>query len=113
MFQLLQSRDRKVCYNMSITATLNDIIVTKTGDTSDESKAKSIGTNSALLVQGNVIANVSSADIVAEGSCANGVFAYGENIEVTEDCVITPFSTSSYCSPMTRSSALTCLYLLG
>ena len=61
----------------SITATLSNITVTKTGDSDGGDSTSFYGTNSAILASTGATLNIKNAKITTNATGANGVFSYG------------------------------------
>ena len=61
----------------SITATLSNITVTKTGDSDGGDSTSFYGTNSAILTSTGATLNIKNAKITTNATGANGVFSYG------------------------------------
>lgn len=63
-------------------ATLNDITLTKSGDTTNNENSDFYGINAALLVQKDSTATIKGATINTSAKGANAVFASGENAKI-------------------------------
>ena len=61
----------------SATATLNNIVVDKTGSSDGGDATSFYGTNSAILAKDKAILNIENATITTNATGANGVFSYG------------------------------------
>ena len=61
----------------TITATLSNITVTKTGDSDGGDSTSFYGTNSAILASTGATLNIKNAKITTNATGANGVFSYG------------------------------------
>ncbi|MBQ6414526.1 hypothetical protein IJI28_02810 [Candidatus Saccharibacteria bacterium] len=61
----------------TITATLSNITVTKTGDSDGGDSTSFYGTNSAILASTGATLNIKNAQITTNATGANGVFSYG------------------------------------
>ena len=65
--------------NTADTVTLNDITVTKTGDSDGGDNCNFYGLNAALLVMGGSTTAITGGKVETSASGANGVFCYGGN----------------------------------
>ena len=65
--------------NTTEAVSLNNISVTKTGDSNGGDNCNFYGLNAALLVMGGSTTTISGATITSDASGANGVFSYGGN----------------------------------
>ena len=65
--------------NTDADVTLDNITVTKTGDSNGGDNCNFYGLNAALLVMGGSTATITNATITSDASGANGVFSYGGN----------------------------------
>lgn len=61
----------------SATATLNNIVVDKTGSSDGGDATSFYGNNSAILAKDKAILNIDNATITTDATGANGVFSYG------------------------------------
>ena len=65
--------------NTSDSVTINDVSVTKTGDSGGGDSCSFYGLNAALLVMGGSTTTITGGTIESSASGANGVFSYGGN----------------------------------
>ena len=65
--------------NTADTVTLNDIMVTKTGDSDGGDNCNFYGLNAAVLVMGGSTTAITGGKVETSASGANGVFCYGGN----------------------------------
>lgn len=75
-------------------ATLSDIIVTKSGDSSDEN-SDFYGTNAGILVNDDGSLTLTDSSIDTSGSHANGLFVYGSGEAVISNTKITTSKNNS------------------
>lgn len=61
----------------SISSTISNITVTKTGDSDGGDNTSFYGTNSAIIAKGGATLNIENANITTDATGANGVFSYG------------------------------------
>lgn len=65
------------------TSSLDNVTVTKTGDSASGDETSFYGTNSALLVTNGANLTVTNSNISTSANGANGIFSYGENSNIT------------------------------
>ena len=61
----------------SVTSTLSNIIVSKTGDSDGGDNTSFYGTNSAIIAKDGAKVTIKNANITTDATGANGVFSYG------------------------------------
>ncbi len=61
----------------SVTSTLSNITVNKTGDSDGGDNTSFYGTNSAIIAKGGTNVTIKNANITTDATGANGVFSYG------------------------------------
>lgn len=76
--------------------TLNQIIVSKQGDTTNTENSEFYGINAAILAKSNSTVNINESEINSNSKGSNAVFATGENAKIyVKDTIINTSSDSS------------------
>ena len=76
-FTSSKSDENAISASGSITASLSNINVTKTGDSDGGDSTSFYGTNSAIIAKGGANLTIAKANITTDATGANGVFSYG------------------------------------
>ncbi len=71
-----------------VTATLNNITVNKSGDSSSTENSSFYGLNSGVFATNGAILTITDSEINASGAGANGVFAYGTGKIIISDSIV-------------------------
>ncbi len=76
-FDSTKADENAISVSGSITATLEDITVTKIGDSDGGDNTSFYGTNSAIIAKDGATLTITGATITTDATGANGVFSYG------------------------------------
>ena len=76
-FSSTNADENAISASGSITATLSNINVTKTGDSNGGDNTSFYGTNSAIIAKDGANLTIKNANITTDATGANGVFSYG------------------------------------
>ncbi len=71
------SDENAISASGKITSSLNDVTVTKTGDSDGGDSTSFYGTNSGIIAKDGATLNIENATIETNATGANGVFSYG------------------------------------